>query len=315
MEEKRMKKPTLVIMAAGMGSRYGGLKQMDPMDEYGHLIMDFSIYDAVQAGFGRVVIIIKRESLQDFRECIGNRIEQYVEVEYVFQELALPAGYQVPKGRVKPFGTGHAVLSCKDVIDGPFVVINADDYYGKQAFARMYEFLTTHHDDEKYHYAMAGYQIENTLSESGSVARGVCELKQEQDGAYLQGITERTCIEPQGDGAAWSEDGGQTWHALAAGTTVSMNFWGFSESLLPELEKRFLAFLDESLAKNPLKGEFFLPFAVNELLEEGKADVCVLPTSDKWYGVTYKEDKAHVVEAIRQMKEQGLYPQGLWKQI
>lgn len=309
-----MSKPTLVVMAAGMGSRYGGMKQMDPMDEYGHLIMDFSIYDAVQAGFGRVVIIIKRANLQDFRECIGNRLEQYTEVEYVFQDLALPEGYQVPEGREKPFGTGHAVLCCEPVLRGPFVVINADDYYGKHAFELMYEFLTTHQDDTVYHYAMAGYRLENTLSDSGSVARGVCELK-ETGGKYpyLQGITERTCIEKRDGGAAYSEDGGDTWTMLPEGSTVSMNLWGFSESILPELKARFLTFLDENLEKNPLKCEFFLPFAVNELLEEGKADVCVLPTADRWYGVTYKEDKAQVVEAIQEMKRKGWYPQGLWK--
>lgn len=310
-------KPTLVVMAAGMGSRYGGLKQMDPMDEHGHLIMDFSVYDAVQAGFERVVFIIKRENLQDFRECIGNRLEQYVEVEYVFQEMKLPEGYQVPEGRMKPFGTGHAVLCCESVIHGPFVVINADDYYGKHAFELMYEFLTTHTDDDRYHYAMAGYLVENTLTDSGSVARGICNLKKSDKnmtGGYLEGITERTCIEKRDGGAAYSEDGGNTWVKIPEGSTVSMNFWGFSASILPELKKRFLTFLDRDLVKNPLKGEFFLPFAVNELLEEGKADVRVLPTQDRWYGVTYKEDKEQVVEALREMKKQGLYPQGLWKE-
>lgn len=310
-----MEKPTLVIMAAGMGSRYGGMKQMDPMDEYGHLIMDFSIYDAVQSGFQRVVIIIKRANLQDFRECIGNRLEQYVDVEYVFQDMVLPEGYQVPEGRVKPFGTGHAVLCCAPVIHGSFMVINADDYYGRHAFELMYEFLTTHQDDTVYHYAMAGYQLENTLSDSGSVARGVCQLKpSEGKYAYLTGIQERTCIEKREDGAAYSEDGGNTWVKLPERSTVSMNFWGFTESILTELKNRFCTFLDENLEKNPLKCEYFLPFVVNELLEEGKADVCVLPTADRWYGVTYKEDKEQVVEAIRAMKRKGLYPEKLWEE-
>ncbi len=313
-----MEKPVLVVMAAGMGSRYGGLKQMDPMDEYGHLIIDFSIYDAVQAGFEKVILIVKEENIQDFRECIGNRLEQYVQIEYVFQKMELPEGYQVPEGRRKPFGTGHAVLSGAPLIHGPFVVINADDYYGKHAFELMYEFLTTHRDDEKYHYAMAGYLLENTLTESGSVARGVCERMDAQGrpdraGEFLSGIVERARIEKRDGGAFYMEDGGETWVQIPEGSTVSMNMWGFTRSLLPELSNRFVTFLNENLEKNPLKCEFFLPFAVNELLEEGKADVRVLQTRDRWYGVTYKEDKEKVVAAIRDMKARGLYPERLWE--
>ena len=334
------KKPILVVMAAGMGSRYGGLKQMDPMDEYGHLIMDFSIYDAVRAGFEKVVFIIKRENLDIFRERIGFRLESHIQVEYVFQEMKLPEGFEVPQGRVKPFGTGHAVLCCKDVLDAPFVVINADDYYGPQGFAALYQFLTTHTDEPgRYHFAMAGYLVENTLSESGGVSRGVCSLRSvagsvsgteagsahmspagtgnsetASDGVfYLDTITERTCIERRENGPAYSEDKGVTWTAIPAGSLVSMNLWAFSENLLPELETRFLRFLKEELPANPLKAEFFLPFAVNELLHEGKADVQVLRTEDVWYGVTYPQDKEQVVAAIRRMKAEGRYPERVWE--
>jgi len=302
-----MKKPVLVIMAAGMGSRYGGLKQMDPMDEQGHIIMDFSIYDAVKAGFEKVVFIIKKENEALFRECIGDRMEKHLDVEYVFQELNnLPEGYVVPEDRVKPWGTGHAVLSCIQAVDGPFAVINADDYYGPEAFSLIYKYLTTHPDDDKYRYTMVGYILENTLTENGHVARGVCETDAE---GFLTNITERTRIEKKGGGAAYTEDDGQTWNALDPDTTVSMNMWGFNESFLKELEARFPAFLDKALAENPLKGEYFLPSVVSALLGEDKATVEVLKSTDRWYGVTYKEDKQMVMDAIRGLKEKGLYPQ------
>ncbi|MDO4522560.1 MAG: sugar phosphate nucleotidyltransferase [Eubacteriales bacterium] len=306
-----MQKPTLVIMAAGMGSRYGGLKQIDPIDEYGHIIMDFSIYDAVRAGFEKVVFIIKKENEADFRERIGNRIEKYVNVSYAYQELnSLPEGFQVPEGRVKPFGTGHAVLSAMDKIDGPFVVINADDYYGSNAYQLLYDYLTTNRDDEKYRYAMVGYVLKNTLTENGHVARGVCTT----DGqGMLQSIHERTRIERRGNGAAYTEDDGISWVELSADSIVSMNMWGFSHSLLQELKDGFPKFLQENLEKNPLKCEYFLPFAVDDLVQEGKATVKVLTTKDRWYGVTYKEDKPMVVKAIRELKEQGLYPEKLWE--
>ncbi len=304
-----MKKPVLVIMAAGMGSRYGGLKQMDPMDEAGHIIMDFSIYDAKRAGFEKVVFIIKKENEQDFRQCIGDRIAKVMEVSYVFQELDhLPAGYQVPEGCVKPWGTGHAVLSCLGIVDAPFAVINADDFYGADAFRLIYEFLTTHEDDDKYHYTMVGYQVENTLTENGHVSRGVCMTDSQ---GYLKGIEERTHIEKSGDAARYTEDG-KTWYPIEKGTTVSMNMWGFTESMLKELSDRFPAFLDRALSENPLKGEYFLPSVVGELLAEEKADVKVLKSADKWYGVTYKEDKQAVVDAIRNMKLQGIYTWNLW---
>lgn len=307
-----MKKPVLVIMAAGMGSRYGGLKQIDPVDKEGHIIIDFSIYDAIRAGFEKVVFIIKKENEADFKASIGNRMEKQIQVEYVYQELTnLPQGYQVPEGRVKPFGTGHAILSCKGVIDGPFAVINADDYYGKHAYQMIYEYLSTHEDDEKYRYTMVGYVLENTLTENGHVARGVCVT---DENGYLTDINERTHIERREEGAAYTEDEGATWTPIPEGSTVSMNMWGFTASMLEELENRFCSFLDENLKKNPLKCEYFLPSVVHELLEESKATVQVLKSLDKWYGVTYKEDKEYVVSAIQKMKESGLYPQHLWEE-
>ena len=308
-----MKKPVLVVMAAGMGSRYGGLKQIDPIDGDGHIIMDFSIFDAVRAGFEKVVFIIKRENELAFREAIGDRLGKYVKVAYVFQELDnLPEGYLVPEGRVKPWGTGHAVLSCIDEIDGPFAVINADDYYGVHAFRMAYDFLTENQNEKDgYRYMMVGYRLENTLTENGHVARGVCVTDEE---GHLVKINERTHIEKRGEGAAYTEDDGATWTALSADSTVSMNMWGFSASILTELKNRFSEFLDRNLSENPLKCEYFLPFVVDELLQEKKATVKVLKSEDKWYGVTYKEDKPMVMEAVQKMKDQGLYPQKLWEE-
>lgn len=307
-----MKKPVLVIMAAGMGSRYGGLKQIDPIDGDGHIIMDFSVYDAVRAGFEKVIFIIKRENEQAFREAIGDRLSRFIQVSYVFQELDnIPEGFTVPEGRVKPWGTGHAVLSCIDEIDGPFVVINADDYYGVRAFQMAYDFLTDPEaEDAAGRYMMVGYRLENTLTENGYVSRGVCVT---DDEGYLRGINERTHIEKRGDGAAYTEDEGASWTELPADAAVSMNMWGFSADILEELKKRFAVFLEENLEKNPLKCEFFLPFVVDELLEEKKATVKVLKSADKWYGVTYKEDKPMVMAAVQNLKDQGLYPQKLWQ--
>ena len=305
-----MKKPVLVIMAAGMGSRYGGLKQIDPVDEQGDIIMDFSIYDAVRAGFEKVVFIIKKENEADFKEAIGNRISQHVETAYVFQELTnLPEGFSVPEGRVKPFGTGHAVLSCIDEIDGPFAVINADDYYGAHAFQEIYDYLTSHSDDEKYRYCMVGYRLGNTLTDNGHVARGVCSA---DENGYLTDICERTRIEKKGNGAAYTEDDGETWVEIPMDAVVSMNMWGFSNSMIRELKDRFPKFLEENLKINPMKCEYFLPFVVDELLKEEKATVEVLKSEDKWYGVTYKEDKAVVTAAIKMMKDKGIYPLYLW---
>lgn len=307
-----MKKPVLVVMAAGMGSRYGGLKQIDPVDKEEHIIMDFSIFDAVKAGFEKVVFIIKKENEQDFRAAIGDRLSEKIKVSYVFQELTnLPEGYVVPEGRVKPWGTGHAIMSCMGEIDGPFVVINADDFYGSHAFQVAYDYLTTHQDEEGiYRYMMVGYRLENTLTDNGHVARGVCEMDAQ---GYLADIHERTHIEKRGNGAAYTEDEGKTWIPISGDATVSMNMWGFSESILGELQSRFSAFLEENLKKNPLKCEYFLPFVVDELLKEGRATVAVEKSQDKWFGVTYKEDKPMVMAAIQNLKDQGVYPAHLWK--
>lgn len=307
-----MKKPVLVVMAAGMGSRYGGLKQIDPVDKEGHIIMDFSIFDAVKAGFEKVVFIIKKENEQAFRTAIGDRLSEKIKVSYVFQELTnLPEGYVVPEGRVKPWGTGHAIMSCMGEIDGPFVVINADDFYGSHAFQVAYDYLTTHQDEEGiYRYMMVGYRLENTLTDNGHVARGVCEMDAQ---GYLADIHERTHIEKRGNGAAYTEDEGKTWIPISGDATVSMNMWGFSESILGELQSRFSAFLEENLEKNPLKCEYFLPFVVDELLKEGRATVAVEKSQDKWFGVTYKEDKPMVMAAIQNLKDQGVYPAHLWK--
>ena len=293
-----MEQPVLVVMAAGMGSRYGGLKQIDPVDKEGHIIMDFSVYDAVKAGFKKVIFIIKKENEADFKAAIGDRLSKHLDVTYVFQDLKnLPEGYEVPEGRVKPWGTGHAVLSCIDEIDGPFAVINADDYYGANAFRMAYDFLTQNQDEDGiYRYMMVGYKLENTLTENGHVARGVCVTDEE---GHLQKIHERTHIERHEGNVAYTEDEGKTWTALPQDSTVSMNMWGFSESIMKELKARFPKFLEENLPVNPMKCEYFLPFVVDELLGENKATVKVLKSMDKWYGVTYKEDKPVVVAAIQ----------------
>lgn len=304
-----MNKPVLVIMAAGMGSRYGGLKQIDPIDKEGHMIIDFSIYDAIQAGFETIVFIIKKENETDFRAAIGDRIAKHVKVQYVYQELSLPQGYHIPEGRVKPFGTGHAILSCKDIIHEPFAVINADDYYGKHAFTMLYDYLASYTEKDIHPYIMIGYVLENTLTENGHVARGVCEIGEDD---MLKEIQERTHIEKRASDTAYTEDDGQTWTVIPKGSIVSMNTWGFGPSILEELEKRFTKFLDENLEKNPLKCEYFLPMVVGDLLKEGKATVSVKKSLDKWYGVTYREDKESVMAAIQKLKSDGLYPEKLW---
>ena len=306
-----MKKPVLVIMAAGMGSRYGGLKQIDPVDQEGHIIMDFSMYDARRAGFEKVIFIIKKEIEEDFKQSVGNRMSGIMEVEYAYQDLHnIPDGFAVPEGRVKPWGTAHAVLSAIDLIDGPFAVINADDYYGKEAFQKIYDYLSTHEDDEKYRYTMVGYQLGNTVTDNGHVARGLCEMN---SAGELTGIQERTRIEKRDGGIAYSEDDGATWVSVPADMTVSMNMWGFTRSILDEIRAGFPAFLEEGLQENPLKCEYFLPSVVSELIGEGKAAVSVLHSADKWYGVTYKEDKPVVMAAIQKLKDEGVYPQHLWE--
>jgi len=305
-----MNKPVLVILAAGMGSRYGGLKQIDPVDAQGHKIIDFSIYDAVRAGFGKVVFIIKKENEKDFRECVGDAVSKHIEVEYVYQELTkVPEGFEIPEGRVKPWGTAHAILCCKDKVKEPFAVINADDYYGRSAYEELYKFLTTHEDDEKYRYAMVGYELGNTLTENGSVARGVCVS---DENGFLKEITERTKIVKTETAAAFTEDDGQTWTELALDVPVSMNMWAFSPSILNELDAAVESFFANNVAANPLKAECFLPIEVDKLLKAGKATVEVLHSSDKWFGVTYKEDKPFVVESIAKLKAEGVYPEVLW---
>lgn len=281
------------------------------MDEYGNIIMDFSIFDAKEAGFEKVVFIVKKAIEKEFKENVGSRMEKRIETEYVFQELdKLPDGFEIPEGRVKPWGTGHAILCCKDVIDGPFAVINADDYYGKQAFKEIYRQLTDHGDDERYQYAMVGYRLNNTMTENGYVARGVCSMDEK---GKLVDIHERTRIEKRGDDGAYTEDDGATWIPLPGESVVSMNLWGFTESIFGELDRRFGAFLEREIPGNPLKCEYFLPFVVDEILKEDKAEVTVLESRDRWYGITYKEDKETVVSAIRQLKDKGLYPEKLWE--
>lgn len=307
-----MKKPILVVMAAGMGSRYGGLKQMDPVGNHGQVIMDYSLYDARRAGFETAVFIIKREIENDFRHLIGDRIARVMEVRYAFQELCdLPAGYTVPEGRTKPWGTSHAVLAARNCIDAPFAVINADDYYGPEAFQQIYQYLTEHPEtNEGYEYAMVGYMLRNTLTENGYVSRGVCQT---DELGYLTKVTERTHIEKEREDARFTEDGGATWMSLPGDTVVSMNLWGFTPSFVEEAQRRFAAFLDRTMVENPLKGEYFLPSVVSELIEEKLGRVKVLRSQDKWYGVTYKEDKPVVVDAIRRMTRAGVYPDRLWE--
>ena len=303
-----MKKPVLVIMAAGMGSRYGGLKQIDPVDPEGHIIMDFSIYDAQRAGFEEVVFVIRRENEQLFREAIGDRVSRKMKVKYAFQELSdLPEGFQVPEGRTKPWGTGHAVLSAAAVTDGPFAVINADDYYGEQAFRLIYDYLMNM-QEKNWHdrYVMVGYLLKNTLTENGSVSRGICTTS--PDG-YLETIVERTKIIRTPEGAAFSEDDGASWTEVDPDSIVSMNVWGFPADFMKELKERFPAFLKENLEKNPLKCEIYLPFVVNDLMKEGKARVQVLTTPDLWHGITYHQDKADFEQAVQELKNKGVYPQ------
>ncbi len=301
-----MNKPVLVVMAAGMGSRYGGMKQIDPVGPNGQVIMDYSLYDARRAGFETVIFVIKHEIEDAFKAAIGDRVAKAMNVKYAFQQLEeLPAGFAVPEGRVKPWGTCHAVLAAKPLIDGPFAVINADDYYGPEAFQVMYDYLSTHADDDFYRYCMVSYLLKNTLSENGSVARGVC-IKNE-DGT-LQSVTERTRIETYEGGIHYTEDGGESWADLPADCVVSMNLWGFTPAYVQEAKAGFAAFLQASLPVNPMKCEYYLPTVVTNALEAGKADVHVLTSADKWHGITYREDKPELVEALKKMSEDGLYP-------
>ena len=306
-----MNKPVLVIMAAGMGSRYGGMKQLDPVGGHGQLIIDYSIYDAHRAGFDTVIFVIKEENEADFRSRIGDRVSKVMDVRYAFQRLDdLPEGYAVPPERVKPWGTAQAALAARHLIDGPFAIINADDYYGPKAFQLIYDYLCAHPDGARYEYAMVGYLLKHTVTENGSVARGICAV--DGDGV-LREVVERTAIEKDGVNARFTEDDGQTWTPLSGDTTVSMNIWGFTRSFLDEALARFPAFLDRALAEDPIKAEYFLPGVVEQLILDGKARVRVLLTEDKWYGVTYREDKPAVVAALADKTRAGLYPDELWK--
>ncbi len=304
-------KPVLVVMAAGMGSRYGGLKQIDPVGSHGEAILDYSLFDAHEAGFETAVIIIKEAIRQDFMDTVGKRLESCpMEIRYAFQELdKIPEGFTVPEVRTKPWGTGHAVLCARDVIgDAPFAVINSDDYYGKSAYKAIYQALCEAKDGDKYDYCMVGYQLGKTVTDHGSVARGVCST---DENGYLTTICERTRIEVQDGVIRYTEDG-ETWIDLPADTVVSMNMWGYTPSFLKELEVKFAEFLANTMPANPAKAEYFLPFVVAELLAEGKATAKVLKSPDKWYGVTYAADKPQVVAALRKMAEEGKYPDGLW---
>jgi UTP-glucose-1-phosphate uridylyltransferase len=306
-----MTKPTLIVMAAGIGSRYGGLKQMDPFGPNGENIIDYSIYDALRAGFDKVVFVIKKDIEEIFREKVGNRIEEQCETIYVFQELNnLPVGYNVPLNRIKPWGTGHAVLSCKHVVDGAFTVINADDYYGPSAYKLSQGFLNEMQaGDVKHHYCMVGYILENTLTEHGHVARGVCQV--DGDG-FLLDVHERTRVEKAGNSVKYSEDEGETWIEIPKDSTVSMNFWCFQPSMFTELEEHFRFFLDDNHTKLE-SAEYFLPSVVNDLIKEMKAKITVLTTHEKWFGVTYQEDKIRVEQAINDLIRRGVYPKQLWR--
>ena len=302
---------TLVILAAGMGSRYGGLKQLDPMTEKGNFIIDFSVFDALRAGFDHVVFIIKEENLELFRSTIGERIERFVKVSYVFQKLGdLPDGFSVPEGRTKPFGTGHALLCAKDAVEDNFAVINADDFYGRDTFAQLAKHLcVAKKENGVARDCMIGFRLGNTLTENGSVSRGHCVVDEK---GMLIGITERTKIEKRGDHAAYLADDGERWIDLPFDAIVSMNCWGFTPDFFAPLAESFKKFLANDLPKNPLKAEFYLPFAVDEQRRVGICDVKVYPTSSVWQGVTYAEDKDRVKASLKSMIENGEYPASLW---
>ena len=300
-----MQEPTLVILAAGMGSRFGGLKQITPVDEHGHAIIDFSLFDAYRAGFRRVAFIIKHEIEADFKAVVGRRAEKYFDVRYVYQQIEnLPEGYSVPEGRTKPWGTGHAVLCAAQAVDGPFAVINADDFYGRTAYTALYDYLTGERPENEH--AMVAYQLKKTVTESGSVARGICRV---EDG-FLTDVVERTRIEKRGSDAAYTEDG-ENWLSLSGELPVSMNCWAFSHSMMDELIKRFPAWLDENVPKNPMKCEYFLPSVANALIKDGEGSVRVLNCHETWYGVTYKEDLQSFKDAMKRMRTEGIYPEAL----
>lgn len=300
-----MKNPHLVILAAGMGSRYGGLKQIDKVDDFGHIIIDYSIYDAMRAGFRDFVFIIKKEIEKDFREVMDAHLSgKDINVSYVFQELyKLPEGFEVPDGRKKPWGTAHALACCEGTVDAPFAVINADDYYGENAFVEIYDFLKNSKKSDKMHLSMVGYRVGNTVTDKGAVTRGVCAVS---DG-YLTEVIETSGIAISGDRIYYTD--GENKIDLPADTVVSMNLWGFTSEFISECKTRFASFLKENIDENPEKCEFYIPTVVSQLIAEEKADVKVIETYDKWHGVTYKEDKPDVVAAFKRLIAEGKYPE------
>ena len=305
-----MKKPVLVILAAGMGSRYGGLKQMDKFGQNGELLIDYSLYDAKKAGFDDVVFIIKKEIEADFKESIGERMKKNFNVSYAFQSLdKLPAGYSAPGDRVKPFGTTQAIMCAEKEIGGaPFCVINSDDYYGPGAYKVMYDFLAEH-SEGRGEYAMVGYVLGNTLTENGSVARGVCEG---DENGFLNAIVERTKIIKTKQGAAFTEDGSH-FVDIDPESLVSLNFWGFTADAFEYFKADFMRYLHEEFVSDPLKSECFMPNTVGGIIRSGNGTVKVLKSGDCWHGVTYKEDKPKLIESLRQLTESGVYPAPLWK--
>lgn len=301
-----MNQPTLVILAAGMGSRYGGMKQIDGVGNHGEPIIEFSIYDAKQAGFENVVLIIKREHEEAFRQALTNKLEGKINVRFAYQDMCnIPEGFTVPEGRVKPWGTTHALLACKGIVDGPFAIINADDFYGRDAYKVIYDFLTTEVKDNQY--AMVGYPCINTLTDNGTVTRGLC---QEDENKCLASIVEIQKIAKK-DGHAVYEDNGE-WKEISDNSLVSMNFWGFTPAIFKDMEEIFAEFLQEHLEENPLKCEHVIPTAVGTLVAENKCSVKMLSSKDAWFGVTYKEDKPNVMQKIQEMKDAGIYPDQLW---
>ena len=306
------KKPVLVVMAAGMGSRYGGLKQIDPVGSKGEAILDYSLFDAYEAGFRTAVIVIKEAIREDFMATVGKRLENApLEIRYAYQEIdKLPEGFSVPEGRTKPWGTGHAVLCAAEAVDGaPFAAINADDYYGKEALKKIYTFLESAQDTDKYAYCMVAYNMGNTVTENGYVSRGICQT---DDDGFLTSVVERTRIEQYENGIHYIGDDGESWVDVAADTPVSMNMWGFTGGFMAELKAYFPDFLQTQMPQNPQKAEMFLPSVVSHLIDTGKATVKVLRTGDKWYGVTYAADKPVVVAALKGFTAEGKYPDGLW---
>ena len=306
-------KPVLVIMAAGLGSRYGGLKQLDAMDEGGHRLIDYAVFDAKRAGFETVFFVIRKENQNDFHQMIGSRMEAHMNVNYIYQELShVPAQLSIPKDRMKPLGTGHAIWCCKDVVTDPFVVINADDYYGVSPYRQMYDYLSGLPAVSCGSYAMAGFRLERTLSEHGTVARGICRIDTEGN---LCSVEEQTAIERKGDSICAQMESTSELRIFSPDTIVSMNMWGFTPDIFAFLDEGLSRFITSELPDNPLKAEFYLPKEINLLVETGTAHVRVLPVNEQWYGVTYKEDKPLVTDALEKLQKKGVYPKHLWEDV